>query len=187
MIRTLKIICFIVLTLVGAQRVCAQQVAIKTNVLMLGMLTPNLSCEIVTGERTSLDLSVFGHHKPYGINSKMLSFQPEFKYWFNGRPMIREYVGIAALGSTYDIIWKRDVFKGDAVGLGVTGGYSFALNKRFCLELTAGFGVVYFRQKQYYINDNFDDFYVNGIGKPNVQGYKLLPIKIGVTLSYIIK
>ena len=47
-------------------RAQAQQVAVKTNALMWGLMSPNLGCELVTGERTSVELSVFGNYKPFG-------------------------------------------------------------------------------------------------------------------------
>ncbi len=171
----------------GSPRASSQEVALKTNALMLAGLTPNFGCEIVTGEHTSVDFSLFGHYKPYGLNSKMIGLQPEFKYWFNGRPMIREYVGAGLLYTSYDITGRRQVFDGDAVGLGLTGGYVFALGKRWNLELSGSFGLVFFRQKQYNIGDNFDDYYVNRPPKPNSMGYKIMPVDLGVSFTYIIK
>ena len=46
-------------------RAQAQQVAVKTNALMWGLMSPNLGCELVTGERTSVELSVFGNYKTF--------------------------------------------------------------------------------------------------------------------------
>ena len=161
----------------------AQQVALKTNVLLWGTLTPNLACEIVAGEHSSVDLSLYGHYKPYGIDSRMAGFLPEYRYWFNGRPMTREYIGVGLLLTTYDITWKNNVYDGDAIG--ITGGYVFSLGRRWNLELSAGFGIVGFGQKQYYINDNYDDYPVSV--KTNAWGYKLLPFELGISFSYIIK
>lgn len=165
----------------------AQRVAVKTNALMLGLMTPNVGCELVTGERSSVDLTVFGNHKPYGMNMKMIGVQPEYRYWFNGRPMTRQYVGVAALGVSYDIEWKDRVYNGDAAGIGLTMGYVLNIKKRFNIEFYGGLGAVYFRQKQYYAGDNLDDFESNGNKRANAYGYKLLPIKLGVSFSYIIK
>lgn len=171
------------LLLLSFYRSEAQQIAVKTDALKWLALTPNAGVEIVTGEHGSVDLSLFGHSNPYGLASKMFSFQPEYRYWFNGRPMIREYIGAAALLTTYDSTFARRVYNGDAAGLGITGGYIFSLGKRWNLDLSAGFGVLYFHQKQYYINDNYDDFFAEA----NAWGYKLFPVRIGVTFSYIIK
>ncbi len=60
------------------------------------------------------------------------------------------------------------------------------LNRRLNVEFYGGFGAVYFKQKQYYKNDNIED-YTDGTAQANANGYKLLPIKIGVSISYIFK
>lgn len=60
-------------------RAQAQQVAVKTNALMWGLMSPNLGCELVTGERTSVELSVFGNYKPFGKDMKMIGVQPEYR------------------------------------------------------------------------------------------------------------
>ena len=74
----------------GQPRVCAQQVAIKTNGLMWLAMMPNAGCEFVVGERSTVDLSAFGSMNIWGNKAKILGFQPEYRYWFNGRPMTRE-------------------------------------------------------------------------------------------------
>lgn len=188
MIRKLRYILSFILLLAGAQHtIVAQQVAIKGNALMYAVGMPNLDFEFVVGDHSSMDLSVFGGYKPYGTDVKLIGLQPEYRYWFNGRPMVREYIGIAVLGATYDIQWKKNIYKGDAVGAGITMGYSMPLGKRCNVEFYGGFGAVYFQQKQYYKSDNFKDYVRNGLGKANAHGYKLLPIKLGVSFSYIIK
>ena len=49
-----KQVLILLLTLfLGAGTAAAQQIAIKTNALMLAAMTPNLECELVTGEHAS--------------------------------------------------------------------------------------------------------------------------------------
>ncbi len=171
----------------GQPRVHAQQVAIKTNGLMWLAMMPNAACEFVAGERSTVDLSVFGAVNIYGKEAKILGVAPEYRYWFNGRPMTREYVGIAAMGTTYDITWGRKVYQGDTGGLGLTFGYVMNLSKRLNVEFTGGCGLVYFQQKQYYVNDSFDD-YIGAEGiQANANGYKILPLKLGVSVTWILK
>lgn len=165
----------------------AQQVAVKVNGLMCAAFTPNIGCEVVIADNSSVDLSVFGHYKPFGIHSSILGIQPEYRYWFNGRPMIREYVGATMLYSSYDMTFSKQVFDGDGLGFGLTGGYVFSFGKRWNLELSGGFGFFFFHQKQYYKGDNYDDYFVDEAVKANSWGYELVPIKLGVTISYIIK
>ena len=171
----------------GQPRVHAQQVAIKTNGLMWLAMMPNAACEFVAGERSTVDLSAFGAVNIYGKEAKILGVAPEYRYWFNGRPMTREYVGIAAMGTTYDITWGRKVFQGDAGGLGLTLGYVMNLSKRLNVEFTGGCGLVYFQQKQYYVNDSFDDYIGAGGVQANANGYKILPLKLGVSVTWILK
>lgn len=165
----------------------AQQVALKTNMLMFAGMAPNVGCEFVVGERSTLDLSAFGSVNFYGQKVKTLGFQPEYRYWFNGRPMTREFVGIAALGVSYNIRWGERVFEGDAAGAGITFGYAFNLGKRWNIEAYGGFGAVYFKHRQYYSFDHYDETDESNTIKANAKGYKLLPIKLGVSISYILK
>ncbi len=164
----------------------AQQIAVKTNGLMLLALTPNVEFEMVTGEHSSFNLGAFGHSKPYGFNSKVLGIQAEYRYWFNGRPMTREYIGVGALGSTYKMQLGDYMYDGDAVGLGLTAGYSISLGKKLNLEFYGGFGFMGFKQKYYYKDDTYEDYFYDGTVTTNSKGVKLFPTKLGVSISYII-
>ena len=177
---------FFLLLLCSFPTLHAQQLAVKTTGLMLAAMAPNIGCEFVVGERSSIDISAFGAVNIYGNKAKMIGLLPEYRYWFNGRPMTREFVGIAALGVSYDITWGDRIYQGDAAGAGITFGYALNLNRRLNVEFYGGFGAVYFKQKQYYKNDNIED-YTDGTAQANANGYKLLPIKIGVSISYIFK
>lgn len=172
---------------VSSQEAKAQQIAVKTNALYWLALTPNISCEVVTGEHTSVDIHAMGHWRPFGLDSKLFAFQPEFRYWFNGRPMTREFVGANLMFASYDIMASGYVYNGNAVMLGLSGGYIFTLSDHWNLELCGGFGVLGFLQKQHFVHDNYDDYFVDEAVKANSIGYKLFPAKLGVTFSYIIK
>lgn len=182
----------------------AQQFGVKTNALMWGVLAPNAGVEIVVGERSSLDLSAF--YKPSilpdkgsFLNSRIAGFQPEYRYWFNGRPMTREFIGASLMFADYSLVnadrstGMRYMYDGNAVSLGIVGGYSFILGKdkdkvsRWRLELCGGFAFLGFLQKRYNVNDSYDDFFVGEPVKANSWGYKLFPAKLGVSFTYIIK
>lgn len=165
----------------------AQQVAVKSNGLMWAAMIPNVAAEFVVGERSTIDLGLFGTTTIYGNEAKILGLQPEYRYFFNGRPMTREFVGIAALGATYDITWGKRFYKGDALGLGVTMGYVMNLGRRWNVEFYGGFGVVTFKQKEYLVDTNFGDYTEEQVNRTNSTGYKLLPTKIGVSITYIIR
>lgn len=165
----------------------AQQIAVKTNLLSDAVLTPNIGLELVTGEHMSLDLSFWGNYVPFWVNSMMLGFQPECRFWFNGRPMTREYIGVTALVTMYDFTIGKNVYDGEAAGGGISGGYVFNLTDRWNLELTAGVGVFFFNMKQYHENDNYEDYISHSESQSNAWGYKILPTRLGVSFSYIIR
>lgn len=181
--RLLQLFCAVMLFACfgGQQNVHAQQVGIKTNALMWTAMTPNIGCEVVVGDHSSIDLSAFGHSKPYGLDSKVLAFQPEYRYWFNGRPMIREYVGVSAMFASYDMTMNRYVYDGNALSIGLTGGYAFALGSNWRFELCGGFSLLFFKQNMYYATDEFN------VESANSAGYKLFPAKLGVSFTYIIR
>lgn len=165
----------------------AQQIGLKTNALMWTALTPNIGCEVVVGQRSSLDLSIFGHYDPYGLESRLFALQPEYRYWFSGRPMTREFVGVSAMVADYNMIIRNHVYDGSAGSLGLIGGYAFSLSRSWRLELCGGVAILGFRQKQYYRHDNYDDYFIEMESPLNSWGYKLFPAKLGVTFTYIIK
>ena len=170
----------------------AQRLAVKANALTWAALTPDLGLEVVVGERTSVALSVFGHYNPYGLNSKLLVVQPEYRLWFNGRPLTREYVGFTAFAATYDMALstgadRANVFRGDALAVGLTGGYVFNLGKRWNFELAGGTGLLLFRQKQYFNGDSYEDYFAGENTAPNTWGYKLFPAKLSASFIYIIR
>jgi len=162
----------------------AQQVGLKTNALFWTLGSPNLGCEVVVGDHSSLDFSAFGHYRPYGLDSKVLAFQPEYRYWFSGRPMTREYIGASVMLAGYDMAMRNYVYDGNALSLGLTGGYAFLLGKKWRFELSGGFGFLIFRQKQYY---KTDDSYEGPAVPANSWGYKLFPAKLGISFTYILR
>lgn len=165
----------------------AQLLAVKTDAFKLAVMTPNLGLEVVSSDKTSLGVDLFGNYKPWGKDMKMLCVQPELRYWFNGRPMVREYIGLSALGATYDITWGKHIYQGEALGLGLTFGYVLDIAKRWNIEFYGGFGPVFYSQKQYYVGDNYEDYETEGISEDNAKGYSLLPTKLGISISYILK
>ena len=174
------------------EEAAAQRLAVKTNALSWAALTPDLGVEIVTGDRTSAAVSVFGTSEPFSLPYRLLAVQPEWRYWFNGRPLTREYVGVTALAARYGLTLPADgtranVFRGDALTLGLSGGYVFSLGKRWSFELSGGTGLMLFRQKQYLSTDNYEHYFVEEISQPNTWGYKLFPVKLAATFIYIIR
>lgn len=142
------------------------------------LATPDIGVEVVTGEHTSVGVSAFGHY--WGNKSSLAALQPEFRYWFNGRPLTREYIGASATGILYDNSLSDHRYNGYALSLGLTGGYVFSLGSRWSFELSGGMGVLLFRHEQTYKDDISQIAYLN-------HGYKLFPAKLNASFIYIIK
>lgn len=170
----------LLLTSLSAADMRAQLLAVKTNALLDVAMVPNLGLEVITGGKTSLNASVFGTTKVWGKDVQLAAVVPEFRYWFNGRPMTREYIGVSATFATYDITWGGQRYKGDAYAGALTFGYDFYLGPHWSLECHAGFGLYYYDQQNYYVGDRIRDKAYNS------RGLYLLPYNIGVTFAWII-
>lgn len=158
----------------------AQRLAFKTNLLYLAAATPNLEAELVLGERISVAASVWGSRNPYWRDktvevdtpTRFIGLQPEFRFWFNGRPLTRFYAGVNLLATAYDYPYRETLFQGNAWGAGLTAGYVFNLSRRLGLEVGGGAGLLFYRGKR---NDEWS------------SGYKLSPNQLRVSLVYIFK
>jgi len=182
--KILIVACF----LLSSVALRAQMVAVNTDVLMDALQLPSLGAELVIGERSTIGLNAFGGYHPWGKKVQVIGVQPEYRYYFSGRPMSRYFVGLGGLLTSHDITWSGKVYNGNAAGVGLTFGYVLSLTKRLNLDFHAGFGAVYYRQKEYFEGDFYDeDYSINGVIRTNAKGYTLLPTRIGISVSYILK
>ena len=166
----------------------AQRLAVNTDMAMDLLMTPSLGVEMTVGERSTLGLNLLGNHKPWGQTMKMFGVQPEYRYYFSGRPMHSLFAGIGGVAAFYDITRKGKVYDGIAYGGGITFGYVFKLAHRVNIDCHAGFAVVGYNRKEYYVGDNYNtDYIVEGVNKTNAHGYYLMPSRIGVSVTYILK
>lgn len=182
-----KIIVFLAIMFGAFSNLKAQTFSVNTDLTMLALQTYNVGAEMTIGNRSTLGMSVFGNYKPYfNKDMRVIGVQPEYRYYFGGRPLFHHFVGVGLLAAQYDMTWNKKKYEGTAWGAGVTFGYVFQLNKRLALDAHAGVGLVFSHHKetmtdgtQLLLND----------GKPSQEGfweYRVLPTKIGVTLSYSI-
>ncbi|NPD93231.1 DUF3575 domain-containing protein [Prevotella sp. PMUR] len=184
----MKKLLFVVVVIISSVGAKAQMLALNTDVMLDAFQTPNLGVEIVTGERSTLGLNVFGNHNPWGVDMRITGVQPEYRYFISGRPMHKLFVGLGAIGADYDISWKGKKYDGMLFGGGLTFGYVLNLSQRFNIDFHAGFGLLFYKHSEYYKNDSYkEDFYVGGVPETNADGYMLMPTRIGVSVSYILK
>lgn len=173
-------ICLLVVCLTFTPTLMAQRVAVKTNLLLDGLVMPNLGFEMLTGKRTTLSVSMLSFDKCLKADLKAMVLQPELRYWYSQQPMSRGYVGLIGLTGFYKGLIGKETYDGYGGGAGVSFGYVMNLTKRFNLELSTGFGAFYYHQKRYKGAEEPD-------GLVPEKGYMLMPMQVGVSLSYVIK
>lgn len=182
-----KSILVVILTVLSIAKMDAQMIAVRNNVVYDATMTPNIGVELVVGERKTISVDLMGNYKPLGKDMKMIFIQPEYRYYFSGRPMFKHFIGLGLIGGNYDITWKGKVYDGVAAGAGLTFGYVKKITSRFNIDFHAGFGAIAYKQKEYYVGDFYDQDYTEGNNRTNAKGYTLLPTNIGVSLTYILK
>lgn len=167
----------------------AQQIAVNTDLAMDALCAPSLGFELTLAKRSTLSLNGFYANGVYGKEIKCIAIQPEWRFYFSGRPMHQFFVGVGALGTTYDISAYDKRYEGDAIGAGLTFGYVLPLtkNKRLLLDFHAGWGMMFYRQKEYFLGDNYQQYNEDGSVKANATGMYTIPTRIGISLAYVLK
>lgn len=161
---------------------CAQRIAVKTNALYWAALSPNAGVEVTLSRHFTLnleaDFSPFGRGGNVGL--RHVSFVPEVRYWFGGRPQTRHFIGASGMGTIYDLRFGNTRHDGDALGGGFTYGYSLVLNRRWSIEGTVGLGLLHRSEKHYAVGTPAPD-------SPNRTGFVFAPVKLGLSAVYIIR
>ena len=177
-----KKILFIAILVVCALKMNAQMIVIKSDILQDAATMPNVHLDFVVGEKHSIGFGGGYCHKMWGNDISIATFTPNFRYWFNGRPFTRQFIGISTQFSKYNIAWDKKVYDGKSLAVGVLLGHVFNLSKRWNIELEGGINTALFARKEYYKGDSYDDFgdiYNN-------RGITAFP-HLSLSVSYIIK
>lgn len=180
---------FILLLTLYAAGLRAQKLAINTDLAMDALTLPNLGLEITCGERSTFSLNLMGGYHPWwGSECKMFAMQPEYRYYFSGRPIHGWFAGLGGIAGFYDMTLHGKVYDGLAYGAGLTLGYVVNLSSRWNLDFHAGVGAVGYNRKEYFVGDNYDiDYSVGDDLRTNSKGLYLMPTRIGVSITYILK
>ncbi len=161
----------------------AQRLALKTNALDWLTITPNFSLEARLNSRLTLDIgfAVNPVSKPIADKYQLshFRFQPELRYWFN-RPMARHFMGFTPMFADYSLQWNQRKYQGDLIAFGLTYGYALVLNRHWNVEFTAGVGIGKIRCYKYAATDNRPQ-------EPNYNKWIPVPVKLGVSFSYVFK
>lgn len=182
--------CVVALWICSTQNLSAQMVAVRTDALKDLLMTPNVGVDLVVGEKFTLGAEVAFARDPWLITKdlrdkndlRLTSVTPEFRYWFNGRPLTRQYVGLVANMTAYEFKFGESMHQGDAYGVGLSFGHVWTLTQRWNIDLSGSCGLVGYRER--YTNTK------NGAvptGDANAWGYTLFPIKLGVSVVYVIR
>jgi hypothetical protein len=168
----------------------AQMLALKTNAAGYAAFAPNLCAELVTGNKTSFSLSAIGAIHSFGMDMFAFGAMPEFRYWFHGRPMTREFIGVGVLGATYKLKTTdqghRKIYKGNVGGFGLTFGYVWVLGQkqRWNMELHGGLGMYRYNQQARYGGEMNEVDWTDTRYKE--KGWVVLPYNVGLSFSYIL-
>lgn len=156
-----KTLWLFVLCVLACFPLCAQRVAVKTNLLYDATTTPNLGIEIGIGRKNTAQLF-------YGLNPWKFSdtkqmrhwlLMPEYRWWtcqkFNGH-----FFGVHAMGGQFNVAgikaplglfsWlEGHRYEGWFAGGGLTYGYQFILSRHLNFEASVGIGYDYIKYKRF--------------------------------------
>ncbi len=167
----------------------AQKMALNTDLVMDAMMLPNLGMEITCGEKSTFGLNLIGGYKPWwSKGGNAFALQPEYRWYFLSRPMDRWFVGAGGILGYYDLTISSKVYNGLTYGAGLTFGYVWKISSRLNIDFHGGFGLIAYNRKEYYTTDNYEQDYIKDEEiKTNATGTYLLPTRVGISISYIIK
>lgn len=152
---------------ITAPSLFSQNIGVKTNALCWATTSPNIGIEGRLNRHSTLSLT--GSFNPfkfnsqyndkYGVTSNSKIFHatiiPEYKYWCC-RSFEKGFIGAHLIYSQYNAggisilkTLKNHRYKGNALGLGLSLGYQWALGKSCGFETSLGAGYIRFDYKKY--------------------------------------
>ncbi|WP_075557711.1 DUF3575 domain-containing protein [Parabacteroides timonensis] len=166
----------------------AQKIALKNNLLMDAMASPNLGVEFKVGERTTIDIPASLNLWSFSDTKKFkhVAVQPEVRWWLC-QPLTGHFWGAHAHYASYNVggigpfsTIKENRYEGWLVGAGISYGYNWILAPRWSIEATVGVGYAYL---------SYDKFPCGKCQPLEHSGTKHYfgPTKLGLTLIFLIK
>ena len=166
----------------------AQKVALKNNLLLDGMASPNLGVEFKVGEKTTINIPASLNLWSFSDTKKLkhIATQPEVRRWLC-QPFNGAFWGLHAHYAFYNVggigpftTIKNNRYEGWLAGVGINYGYNWILAPRWSLEITAGVGYTYLSH----------DKYPCGKCQPLIQNgtkHYFGPTKLGITFVFLLK
>ena len=134
--------------------------AVKTNLLLWGLVAPNVSCEIPLGRsnRWSLEAEYFITWLTWSRNahaSQAQNWGVELRYWLGKRqwnPWLHGWhVGLAVGAGYYDLEWKKhEGYQGEYLNTYVNIGYQHRWGMHWGLDFSVGLGALFTKYRHYY-------------------------------------
>ena len=141
--------------------------AIKTNLLMWGVVAPNIEVEIPLGRknRWSLEVEYFTPWFIWANNMHASQFQnlgAELRYWPGNRRQRRWlegwHLGLAVAAGYYDWEWKaHEGYQGEYVNTYFNMGYQHRMGKHWALDFSLGLGLMATKYRHYYGSSVYPD------------------------------
>lgn len=144
--------------------------AVKTNLLMWGVVAPNIEVEIPLGNnnRWSLEAEFFHPWFIWNKNahaSQFLNLGAEIRYWLGKREFHRWldgwHVGLAAAAGLYDWEWKKhEGYQGEYVNGYVNIGYQHRWGEHWAIDAGIGLGVIASKYRHYYGSSTYPEHHL---------------------------
>ncbi len=142
--------------------------AVKTNLLFLAALMPNVEFEVPIGNRWSI---AGDWMFPWWITDdnanalQVLSGNLEGRYWFGereNRPQLTGwFAGFYAGGGLYDLQWRDNGYQGEFfIAAGLSGGYAHTINRSGSLRMEYSLGIGYLKTDYRYYEGMEDNKYL---------------------------
>lgn len=178
----LTLVAIAVMFFCGWQKAAAQRVSLKTNALYWATASPNIGAELRINRHITFNFEALYNKLHIGsTRTRAEIFNPEMRYWLSARPQAGHFIGIIGAMANYDITHNGTRHNGDALGAGLSYGYSFVLGRHWSLETTVGAGLLARHEKRYGTDGQ------QQIEQGTHTIYNFAPLKAGVTFVYIIK
>lgn len=178
--------------LYGQLPVLRPLVAIKTNLLFDMALWPNVEVEFPFGPNAKYSIMAewgspwyVWHHNSRAY--EILNVGIEARRWFGKcdpcRPVLTgRFAGIYACIGKYDLEWNSIGNQGEYVSVGLSGGYSWLLNKCLNLEVSGTVGTILGKRRYY--EGEFNDTHL--IWKHFGSVFYVGPTQLKVSLVWLI-
>lgn len=141
--------------------------ALKTNLLLWGVVAPNIELEVPLGRknRWSLELEYFApwfiwsnnahahQFHNFGIEVRRYLGHRERHRWLQGW-----HIGLAVAAGYYDWEWKRsDGYQGEYINGYVNVGYQARWGKHWALDASLGLGAIVTKYRHYYGSSTYPE------------------------------